>query len=136
MNVRIGVLADYASMSQGHKLNILGIFTNIMAQTEPITHTQMKLVAQFEFNSSEVGNKNLKIELVDEDGREILSISGEIQIPHSPDGSPSLLNQILNFNNIVFPRFGEYEFRILLDGLTVCTIPLRVVRVNTPPANS
>jgi hypothetical protein len=130
MEVRIGVLADYASISDGSKLNIMGIFTNILTATEPAVHPQMMLVAQFEFNSSECGEKNLKIVLVEEDGQDIFSISGKVQIERAADGGPSLLNQILRLNAVVFPKVGQYEFRIVLDGIMACSIPLRVIRVS------
>jgi len=133
MELRIGVLADYASVSENNKLNIMGIFTNIMSVTEPIVQPQMMLVAQFEFDSSECGEKSIKIVLVEEDGQDIFSISGKVQIDRAADGGPSLLNQILRLNTIVFPKFGRYEFRIVLDGRTECRIPLRVVRVVVPP---
>jgi hypothetical protein len=128
MEVRIAVLADFASLSEGRKLNILGIFTNLVAENEPVVHPQMRLVTAFEFNSSEAGDKNIKIELVDEDGKDIFSMSGVMHIEREPDGRPTMVNQILNFNNMVFPKFGEYEFRVLLDGHTVCTIPLNVLK--------
>ncbi len=132
MDVRIAVLADYASISEGNKLNILGIFRAIMAPSEPVVHSQMQVVAQLEFNSSETGTKTFKTALVDADGREIFAISGEAVIPRAPHGGPSLLNHVLNLNNVVFPRFGDYEFRILLDGVTHCTIPLTVVKTVQP----
>ena len=48
MKTRIAVLADYASLSIEHKLNIMGIFTAINAAQTPVVHPQMKLVTQFE----------------------------------------------------------------------------------------
>ena len=72
MQLRIGVLADYASISVDNKLTILNIFTNLVATSEPINHPQMALVTQFEFDPSEAGNKSLRIELVDEDGKQPL----------------------------------------------------------------
>jgi len=128
MEVRIAVLADYASISEGNKLNILGIFRAIMAPQEPVLHSGMQVVVQLEFNSSETGTKTLKTVLVDADGREMFAISGEAMIPRAPHGRPSLLNHILNLQNVVFPRFGDYEFRVLLDGVTHCTIPLAVTK--------
>jgi hypothetical protein len=136
MEVRIGVLADYASVSENNKLNIMGIFTNIIAVAEPVVQPQMMLVAQFEFNSSECGEKHIKIVLVEEDGQDIFSISGKVQIDRAADGGPSMLNQILRLNTIVFPKWGQYEFRIVLDGIMACSIPLRVVRVSTPPEDN
>lgn len=133
MQVRIAVLADYASISLGNKLNIMGIFKNMTAQSAPYCHPQMQLVARFEFDSSEVGNKDLRIELVDEDGKQIFSVSGELRIERSPDGSPATANNVLCLNNMVFPKFGEYEFRILLNDRTEATIPLTVAKAQPSP---
>jgi hypothetical protein len=131
MDVRIAVLADYASLSQGNKLNILGVFTNVHAGNVPVLHPQMVLVLMLEFNSSEAGSKKIKIELVDEDGGEIFSITGELSVNRESDGRATLINQILNLNGIVFPRFGDYEFRVLIDSDTKSIIPLKVIQ--TPP---
>lgn len=132
MDVRIAVLADYASMSEGQKLNILGIFTNIFSEAVPAVHPQMMLVTRFEFSSSEAGTKNFAIELVDEDGQEILSLSGELRFERERDGRPTILNQIFRLHNVTFPKFGDYEFRILINGDLKYTIPLSVIHLPSP----
>jgi hypothetical protein len=126
MYVRIAALADYASIALGDKLNILGIFSNIMARGEPIVHPQMQLVAQIEFDSTEAGKKDMRIVLEDEDGKDVLSVGGEVTVPRAPRGEPSVINQILVLNNTTFPKFGRYEFRILINARLEATIPLTV----------
>lgn len=134
MLVRIAALADYASLSVGDKLNILGIFSNIMARNEPVVHTQMHLVVQFEFDATEAGKKEVRILLADADGHELLSLGGEIAVPRARSGESSTINQILTLNNVTFPRFGRYEFRVLLNGRLEATIPVSVQRVQEPEA--
>jgi 4-aminobutyrate aminotransferase-like enzyme len=126
MRIRIAVLADYASISLGDKLNVLGIFSNIFARAEPVVHPQMQLVLQFEFDASEAGKKNARIILQDDDGRELLSMNGEIAVPRAPHGEPIVVNQILLLNNTNFPQFGHYEFAVLLNGRLEATLPLTV----------
>ena len=132
MRVTIAVLADHASTSDGGKLNILGIFSGIMAQTEPIVHPQMRLVVQFEFNAAEAGKKDVQIVLQDEDGGEILAIDAEMVVPRPPRGELSTLHQILGLNNLTFPKFGRYVFRLLINGRTEAEIPLSVLRASEP----
>jgi hypothetical protein len=132
MYVRIAALADYASISLGDKLNILGIFSNIMARGEPIVHPQMQLVVQIEFDSTEAGKKDMRIVLEDEDGHDVLAVGGEVTVPRAPQGEPSVVNQILVLNNTTFPRFGRYEFRVLMNGRLEATIPLTVMRAEEP----
>ena len=132
MFVRIAVLADFASIAEGNKLNILGIFTNIQAYQVPVTHAQMKLVAQLEFDALEAGNRNLSVILVNDDGKELVSINGTIIIEPGQNGSSSSINTIFDFNNLIFREFGRYEFRILLDSEELCAIPLNVIELPQP----
>jgi hypothetical protein len=132
MYVRIAALADYASISTGDKLNILGIFSNIMARGEPIVHSQMQLVVQIEFDSMEAGKKEMRITLEDKEGKDVLAVGGDLTVPRAPHGEASVINQILVLNNTTFPRFGRYQFRVLINGRLEATIPLTVRRTEDP----
>jgi hypothetical protein len=134
MKTRIAVLADYASISIDHKLNIMGVFTTLTAPKTPVVHAQMKLVTQFEFDASEAGQHQMRVLLVDADGHELLSIGAVVAIQHPHDGRPALMNQIFDLVQLSFPAFGDYEFRIRLDDETVAEIPLIVAQLNAPPA--
>ncbi|MBI3912893.1 MAG: hypothetical protein HY327_01660 [Chloroflexi bacterium] len=129
MKTKIAVLADYASVSEGGKLNILGIFSNIMARTAPITHAQMHLVVQFEFDFSEAGQKDFRVRLMDLDGKEIVNLAGQLQIPQPSGFETANINQIFVFNNTTFPQFGEYVFEVLVDDAIKAEIPVRVMQM-------
>lgn len=133
MKARIAVLADYASLSIEHKLNIMGIFTTINATKTPVVHAQMKLVTQFEFDASETGQRQMQVLLVDDDGHELFSLAAALNIQHPHDGRPVLMNQIFDLSHIAFPTFGDYEFRILLDAEIAAEIPLTVTQVPPSP---
>ncbi len=132
MQVRIAVLADYASISLGDKLNVLGIFSNIMARAEPVVHPQMQLVMQFEFDPTEAGKKSVWIALQDEAGNDLLTMNGEIAVPRLPHGESATVNQILLLNNTNFPKFGRYEFQVVINGRREATIPLTVRKAEEP----
>ena len=136
MRVLIATLADYASISLGDKLNILGIFSNIIAPQEPITHPQMQLVVQLEFQPSEAGKKDVRVVLTNEDGHEVLSLGGEMLVPRPPHSQAFTVNQILVFNGVTFPKFGEYEFQFMLNGEVRAQIPVQVVKANPPVTNA
>ena len=129
MRIRIAVLADYASVSLGEKLNVMGIFSNISARAEPIVHAQMYLVIQLEFDSAEAGKKVVKVVLQDDDGNDLLSVGGEMNVPRAAHGEPAIVNQIIVLNNTSFPKFGRYEFRVLINERTEEVIPLSVSQV-------
>ena len=126
MNVRIAVLADFASITNDNKLNILGVFTDLFATKVPAVHPQMQLVTVLEFDSTEAGDKDLKLVLVDEDGREVFSISGILRVERGSAGRQVITHQIFNFNNLTFPKYGEYEFVILINGDRKGSVSLRV----------
>ncbi len=126
MRLKLATLCDYASVSESGKLNILGIFSSIWARTAPITHTQMHLVVQFEFDFLDRGKKEMQVALVNEDGKEIMKIGGQLDVPPTSGIESANVNQIFVFNNTTFPQFGEYEFRVLLDDETQAVVPVRV----------
>mgnify|MGYP001169672032 FL=1 len=134
MKTRIAVLADYASLSLEHKLNIMGIFTTINAAQIPVVHPQMKLVTQFELDASEAGQHQMRITLVDDDGHEQFTIAALVNIQHPHDGRPVLMNQIFDLASLSFPTFGNYEFRILLDDEIAAEVPLTVAHLHLPKA--
>lgn len=132
MDVRIAVLADFASITNDQKLNVMGVFRQLSAAQAPATHPQFKLVLQLEFNSSETGDKQIKIDLVDEDGVELFSLGGKLHVGRTANGHPTVINQVVDFAGFTFPKFGDYEFRVVLDGITACVIPLAVTHVAAP----
>src|SRR5262245_36904659 len=119
MQLRIAALADYTNITESGKLNILGIFSQIHTPSVPAVHPQMQFVVQFAFDPIETGDKTIRIALQDDDGNELLSMQGTMNLakPSTPD--PIVVNQILVLQNIVFPRFGSYEFVIEVDGETI-----------------
>ncbi|MBI3741700.1 MAG: hypothetical protein HY257_08095 [Chloroflexi bacterium] len=129
MRLKLATLCDYASVSEGGKLNILGIFSNIWARSAPITHALMYLVAQMEFDFLEVGQKQFRVVLVDEDGKETLNLGGEMNVPQATSAEPANVNQIFVFNNTTFPKFGDYEFQVSVNGETCAQISLRVLQM-------
>ncbi len=132
MRVKIAALADYASISEGKKLNILGIFSQINALEVPCVHLQMAVVVQFEFEPFEAGQHTIGLRLQDEDAHMLVSIDGVGNVPTSHDAEPIVVNQIIALPPVTFPRFGQYEFKVTVDGEPLTTIPFRVARSSNP----
>lgn len=76
-----------------------------------------------------MGDKSINITLQDADGKLIQALNGQMLVQPLPDGAPTLVSQVINFDAITFPRFGRYEFRIQIDDYPEVCIPLTVVRV-------
>lgn len=134
MRPSVAVLADYASVAEQGKLNVMGIFSVIFAPEVPVIWPQMQLVTQFVFESSEAGEKDFAFVLVDADGHETFRFTTHISVQREPNGLPSLANQILTLNGLKFPKFGSYEFHVLLGDTIQAQIPLEVIRTKPPNA--
>ena len=82
VDVTVAVLADYANVSQDGKLNIMGIFQEINPPVLPFALPQMYLVLSLTAGPAEFGlTRNLRIPLLQSDGKEILSLQAQMRVP-------------------------------------------------------
>ncbi len=134
MEVTLALLADAANISGDGKLNILGIFNALGAQSFPVVHPQMALVLRFEASRAEEGKgRQIELQLADSDGQKLFKISAQLMVPTgTPPGSPIRLNHILMVNNIQFTKPGDYMFSILIGDDQKASIDLKIVEVRPP----
>jgi hypothetical protein len=129
MKVTLAVLADSANITKEGKLNILGIFDAIHVQSFPVTHPQMQLVMRFEADIAEAGKKKkLEIQLMDEDGKRLFVLGGELRLGQGQPGEIMSSNQILSINMMKFEHPGMYEFKILVNDELRSEVPLKIVK--------
>lgn len=130
MKVTLAVLADYSNVTKEGKLNILGIFDTIFAQKFPATHHNMQLVMRLEAPRSEIGtDKNVQVRLIDEDGKQIIEIGTQFTLPTTETVEPFIKrDHVLNLNNLVFQRPGDYSFHILINGEEKKSVPLKLIQ--------
>ena len=128
MDVRLAVLADYANVSQDGKLNIMGIFEEVNPPILSFALPQMYLVVSFAAGPAEFDTvKEIKIALLDNDGSEMLTLEGQVTVPHPPrQGSRAYINQVIGLNGVTFERSGDYAFAILVGGETRETVSLHI----------
>lgn len=132
MQVDFAFVCDYADAS--NKLNALGIgFDTIMAPQTPAKHQTFFLVMQIRANVVESGEKNLEIDLIDEDGKPVIPpLKGRFNIPRPPSGTESTGRIATRFDNVEFPKYGAYSLHIVVDGHEMVRIPLRVAQPSAP----
>ena len=127
MRVEYSFLCDYAQDHAG-KLTAIGIGIDQMAVGAlPWTHPLMYLVAQVKYSAAEAGTKALAVRIVDADGANVVPpIDGEIDFA-SPLGTPQgAIKLVLQFNNVVFNRLGDYEVQLALGGQEIAALPIAV----------
>lgn len=129
MELSLLLAADYASTTVDGKLYVMGIFNQINASAFPATHAEMYLITQFTAPPHEYGrNFKLGIKLLDEDAGDVLSLSADAVVPHSPTGRRVHLNNLLKLVNVVFPKPGVYEFSVLVDHDLKGTLAIDVLQ--------
>ena len=132
MDILVATLCDAATDSQG-KLNILGTFDTINAAQMPAVHPQCSVALRFVFGKMEEGNRKVRLNFVDEDGK---SVMPPIEMPVAvevPDEAIFISrNFIVNIQHLKFEKPGLYSVDISVDGEQKGSIPLLVRHV--PPA--
>lgn len=129
VELEVGLIADNASVDVLGKLSVNGEFRYISAASVPASHPHFAVVARWLAETVEVrdGPHTLVVELVDEDGHLIIPRSPEIPLRFTPVGlmyrDKSHIQMILNFDNIVLPRFGTYAVHFLINGEHVGSVP-------------
>jgi hypothetical protein len=136
MDVSLLLLADYANVEQGGKINVMGIFDRINAPQFPVRHPLMVLVARLTAELGETGReRQVTIKLVDEDGGDVaLVLDQTISVQRGNEGQPPEFRFILELRDVVFPQPGTYSFVVLIDQEPRKDLPLWVMHRPAAPA--
>lgn len=110
------LVADYANITREGKLNVMGIFNDIHSFNFPARHSSMHLVCKLGAELGEYGQtREFAVKLLDDDGNQIMDVSGQFQVPKGERGRKPEVNIILELKDVVFPKPGSYQFVILVD---------------------
>ena len=126
MNLDFAFLCDYAEA--GAKLNALGIgFDTIFAPQLPIRHLHFSLVLQLRASVTEAGQKRITVNLIDEDGRDVIPpVEGQFSIVRPESGAYSTGRFVVEFGNVEFKQYGAYSVHVVIEGSEIASIPFRV----------
>src|SRR5438445_646412 len=131
MDLTLLLVADYASATVDGKLNIIGVFQQILAVNFPATHAEMYLVMQLGADASEAGKEfTLDIRVIDEDGEYLARFSLDSTVPPIEKGRRIIVNNIVKLIGVKFPKPGFYVFRIVLNKELEETLRIEVIHVD------
>lgn len=131
MNLDFAFICDYAEVSG--KINALGIgFDTIYAPKVPAKHPLFFLVLQLRASPVESGEKNLKISLINGDGKDIMPpLLGKIEV-RKPESSLENIHRIaVSIKDVEFPKYGNYSLRIAVDGSEMKNISIKMTPLPT-----
>lgn len=138
MEVNFAFLCDYADQS-GAKMGALGIgFDTIYAAQVPAMHPLFFTVISIKFGATEVGSKEVRMHLIDEDGNDVVPpLQATINVASPPPGFLYRNQRIaLAMHSVTFPRYGDYTISWVLGGQEIKNIPLKVAPPPPPPTTA
>lgn len=129
MKAAIAVAAEDASLAEGNRLNVTGIFDSIAADSFPAQYPQMvvALRVRAEWEDRE-RDHDIQIQLEDEDGHKSFDLKGSIRVDDVEPGEYRNMDQIVAVRNTTFHRPGIYVFRVFIDGIEAGQQPIRLVQ--------
>jgi hypothetical protein len=109
------------------ELNILGATDMIIVPQFPIA-ISCHLVAKLRFQKIEEGLKEIKLSIIDSDGKELQPTPQSQQVPiQIPAGASSASAAIVvGIPSLQIPKPGEYEIGLAVNGRQVMTVPIFV----------
>jgi len=126
MNIEAFLLCDAATDQQG-KLNVLGAFDTIWTKKLPAIHPACSVVTRIRFAKIEDGNHSVKIQIIDQDGRNIgPKLEGNISVQTRPELDSSVANLVLNIQGLKFEKYGQYRIDLAIDNQVKGFLPLHV----------
>jgi hypothetical protein len=132
MEKLILLVADYANVDQGGKLNVLGAFGRIYAQQFPAIHASLHLIVKLGADFEDFGKeKGLSVYFRDADGKVIKALPTINFTLNSKNMTVPEVNFIIQVQNLVLPSAGLYDFEIVVDDIEIGVLPIAVDQIPT-----
>jgi hypothetical protein len=126
MNIEILTICD-AAVDYSGRLSILGAFDVINAHRFPAVHPHCSVALRIRFDRMETGSHPFMLNIVDDDGKNIIpAIQGNMEVKMPPGFMSSAVNVVLNLQGLKFERPGEYSVNFDMDGESVSFLPVFV----------
>ncbi|MBI2010753.1 MAG: hypothetical protein HYS89_00740 [Candidatus Colwellbacteria bacterium] len=127
--INYAFLCDYAFISGGDKLNIIGIFKNINTQNLPAQHPLMFVVTSIAVATK--GNFKVNIKFVRRlDNVEIIPpLDFDISMVSDEGSREGELGVIGQIANLKFEEAGMYDVLVLVNGENIGSLPLQVLHL-------
>ncbi len=107
---------DAGTGSDG-KLDIHGVFNELLAPDFPARQDRMVLAGVVEWRRDVQGQVPFKMDLIDSEGMSIFTIEGHTDVEPQPQSTaPARTQFVLPLKNVMFPVPGRYQIRMDFDG--------------------
>ena len=117
MHLRFSAICEDARPTPEGRLDVHGVYHDLSAPGFPARQDHLVLVLVIEWGREDHGRYLFKADLEDADGNVSLTVEGETEVHRSLPGRPPARSQlIMPIENVVFPRPGQYTFRVKVKG--------------------
>ncbi len=131
MQVDSAILADFVQENHGKLYITGGGIDTLFANAVPVRHPSLGIAFRLTLSPAELGRSHqLEILLVNADGGRLATVTAKIQADRPPQGTtgwPVSVPLAINFANIEFPAFGDYQFDLMVNNSSIKDIRFRVV---------
>jgi hypothetical protein len=134
MQVNSAILADFVQENHGKLYITGGGIDTLFASAVPVKHPSLGIAFRLMLSPAELGRTHqLEILLVNADGGRIATVNAKIQAerPIQGAGWPVSVPLAINFVQIEFPAYGDYQFELMVNNSSINSIPFRVVQAPT-----
>ncbi len=130
MELKLSVFCEAARDRPDGRLDVIGIFDELLAPAFPAVQERMTVVFVMEWGGDEAGDQPFRADLVHESGRKILGLDGHTVV-HPPGKGRAMTKLVQPLEKVVFPAAGRYHFELFAGGsmMEVAAITLK----ETPP---
>jgi hypothetical protein len=120
MKLRFSALCEDARPTPDGKVDVHGVFHDLSAPGFPAQQDRLVLVLVIEWEREDHGRFIFKADLEGDDGDISLTVEGETEVHRpAPDQPPARSQLIMPMEGVIFPRPGQYTFRVKIKGHTL-----------------
>lgn len=117
------------------RLSIIGACDTIHVTSFPAKLDHCSLVMRFRVGKVEEGTHQVRVVIIDQDGKAIVNLGGQMDIRFPEGSGVAGANLVININGLQIPKAGEYSIDVAVDGIQTGSAPLHVRQgaVRLPP---
>lgn len=128
MRVLYALCCEAASRREDGRMDMAGVFHQLFAPGFPAMQDAMTLALALEWAAGEEGRHELRVDLLDPDRSPVLTVQGHTDVPAPrPHEPPPRTELVVGLSSVVFPRPGEYRWRLRVAGWEEEVAPLHVL---------
>jgi hypothetical protein len=133
MILRLSTVCEAAHERPDGRVDLVGVFNELSAPGFPALQERMTVVFIVEWEAGESGRLPLRADMIDEQGRKLLTIQGHTDVDErSSDRAPAQTRLVMPLDKVVFPKPGRYRFELIAGGHVADACAFYVGQAGTP----